>query len=392
MPQRIAVIGAGVLGLAVAQSLSRRGAQVTVFDKSLPGSGTSQISYAWVNANGKEPGHYHELNAQAINEHKRWQARHRTWPRWLLETGSLEWAVDESSLRQLTQRAAKLATLDYPVEKRSRAALLGALPGLRLDPRIQHAWFFPSECLLYPSLFIASLLADLRASGAQLVCNNEVTTLTESGRDVHLTLASGDEWRGDQLVLATGRWAPELISQCGLELAMTDADRADPVACSFLAQTQPLPIPLNCNLITPELNVRPDGGGRLMLQALDLDQYADPSRPASPEGLTGKEMLRRLRRLFNHAEGARIERIETGQRSRPADGLPALGYISDSARVYLMVSHSGMTLAPLLGRLVAEEMLSGTPSPMLGRFTPHRLLRPLSEVVKTAPAYLPAAQ
>ncbi|PEI05906.1 FAD-dependent oxidoreductase [Pantoea agglomerans] len=392
MPQRIAVIGAGVLGLAVAQSLSRRGAQVTVFDKSLPGSGTSQVSYAWVNANGKEPGHYHELNARAINEHKRWQASHPALPRWLLETGSLEWAADESSLRQLTQRAAKLAALDYPVEKRSRAALLGALPGLRLDPRIQHAWFFPSECLLYPSLFIASLLADLHASGGQLVCNNEVTTLTESEQDVHLTLASGDEWRGDQLVLATGRWAPELISQCGLELAMTDANRADPVACSFLAQTQPLPIPLNCNLITPELNVRPDGGGRLMLQALDLDAHADPSRPASPEGLTGKEMLRRLRRLFNNAEGARIEGIETGQRSRPADGLPALGYISDSARVYLMVSHSGMTLAPLLGRLVAEEMLSGTPSPMLSGFAPHRLLRPLSEVVKTAPAYLPAAQ
>lgn len=392
MPQRIAVIGAGVLGLAVAQSLSRRGAQVTVFDKNYPGNGTSQISYAWVNANGKEPTSYHDLNAHAIDEHKRWQASHPASPRWLLETGTLEWAADELSLRQLAQRAAKLTTLDYPVEKRSRAALLGAMPELRLDPRVQHAWSFPSECLLYPSLFIASLLADLRTSGGQLVCNNEVTTLTESAQDVHLTLASGDEWRGDQLVLATGRWAPELISQCGLELAMTDANRADPVACSFLAQTQPLPIPLRCNLITPELNVRPDGGGRLMLQALDLDQHADPARPVSPDGMIGKEMLRRLRRLFKNTEGARIERIETGQRSRPADGLPALGYISESTRVYLMVSHSGMTLAPLLGRLVAEEMLSGTPSPMLSGFAPHRLLRPLSEVAKTAPAYLPAAQ
>ncbi|MEN4536294.1 NAD(P)/FAD-dependent oxidoreductase [Pantoea agglomerans] len=392
MPQRIAVIGAGVLGLAVAQSLSRRGAQVTVFDKNYHGSGTSQISYAWVNANGKEPTSYHDLNAHAIDEHKRWQASHPASPRWLLETGTLEWAADESSLRQLAQRAAKLTTLDYPVEKRSRAALLGAMPELRLDPRVQHAWCFPSECLLYPSLFIASLLADLRTSGGQLVCNNEVTTLTESAQDVHLTLASGDEWRGDQLVLATGRWAPELISQCGLELAMTDANRADPVACSFLAQTQPLPIPLKCNLITPELNVRPDGGGRLMLQALDLDQHADPARPVSPDGLIGKEMLRRLRRLFRNTEGARIERIETGQRSRPSDGLPALGYISKSSRVYLMVSHSGMTLAPLLSRLVAEEMLSGTGSPMLSAFAPHRLLRPLSAVAKTAPAYLPSAQ
>jgi glycine/D-amino acid oxidase-like deaminating enzyme len=182
------------------------------------------------------------------------------------------------------------------------------------------------------------------------------------------------------------------MSQCGLELAMTDANRADPVACSFLAQTQPLPIPLKCNLITPELNVRPDGGGRLMLQALDLDQHVDPARPVSPDGLIGKEMLRRLRRLFRNAEGARIERIETGQRSRPADGLPATGYISASARVYLMVSHSGMTLAPLLGRLVAEEMLSGTASPMLSAFAPDRLLRPLSAVAKAAPAYLPSAQ
>ncbi|MDH2067128.1 FAD-binding oxidoreductase [Pantoea sp. GD03673] len=392
MPQRIAVIGAGVLGLAVAQSLSRRGAQVTVFDKGFPGSGTSQISYAWVNANGKEPDIYHELNVRSIEEHKRWQTSHPASPQWLLETGTLEWAADEATFRQLAQRAAKLATLNYPCEKHDRTALLRALPALRLDPRVQEAWFFPSECLLYPSLYIASLLADLRASGGQLVCNNEVTTLKESGRDVHLTLASGDEWRGDQLVLATGRWSPELMSQCGLELAMTDSNRADPVACSFLAQTQPLPVSLNCNLITPELNVRPDGGGRLMLQALDLDQHADPSRPASPDGLIGKEMLRRLRRLFHHADGARIERIETGQRSRPADGLPALGYTSASARIYLMVSHSGMTLAPLLGRLVAEEMLSGTASPMLSGFTPHRLLRPLSAVAKTAPAYLPAAQ
>lgn len=392
MPQRIAVIGAGVLGLAVAHCLSRQGAQVTVFDKGCPGGGTSQISYAWVNANGKDPASYHALNAHATEAHRRWQASHPASPRWLLETGTLEWAADPAIHQQLTRRAGKLTALGYPCETRDREALLSALPGLRLDPRVQQAWFFSSECLLYPSLYIASLLADLHASGGRLISQSEVTTLAESDRGVHLTLASGEEWRGDQLVLATGRWAPELLSQCGVELAMTNANRADPVACSFLAHTQPLPILLNCNLITPELNVRPDGGGRLMLQALDLDQHADPARPVSPDGLIGKEMLRRLQRLFRHSEGAKIEKIETGQRSRPADGLPALGYLSASSKIYLMVTHSGMTLAPLLGRLVAEEMLSGTVSPMLNDFAPHRLLRPLSAGIRCAPAYLPAAQ
>jgi glycine/D-amino acid oxidase-like deaminating enzyme len=32
-----------------------------------------------------------------------------------------------------------------------------------------------------------------------------------------VTLASGNCWHGDQLVLATGRWSAELLAQCGLE-------------------------------------------------------------------------------------------------------------------------------------------------------------------------------
>lgn len=142
MPQRIAVIGAGVLGLAVAQSLSRQGAQVTVFDKGCPGGGTSQISYAWVNANGKDPASYHALNAHATEAHRSWQASHPASPRWLLETGTLEWAADPAIHQQLTRRAAKLTALGYPCETRDREALLSALPGLRLDPRVQQAWFF----------------------------------------------------------------------------------------------------------------------------------------------------------------------------------------------------------------------------------------------------------
>ncbi len=59
---------------------------------------------------------------------------------------------------------------------------------------------------------------------------------------------------------------------------MTDANRPDKVACSFLAHTDPLPIQINGNIISLELNVRSDSGGRLLLQALDLDEYADPAR------------------------------------------------------------------------------------------------------------------
>ena len=393
MTQRIAVTGAGVLGLSVARMLALRGAQVTVFDKGVPGAGTSQISFAWVNANGKSPESYHRLNEAGIEAHKRLQQMSDAPAPWLLETGTWEWAADPASRAQLEKRLSTLTSLGYPWQAVTREALLAHFPELRLDSRIQQGWFFPSECLLYPSLLIGWLLAQIRRLGVSVITQTEVVSLSEEAEGATLELSNGERWRGDQVILAAGRWSAELLTQLGLDLAMTDANQPDKVACSFLAYTDPLPIQINSNIISPELNVRPDGGGRLMLQALDLDDYADPARPVSTEGLIGQEFLRRLRRMFIQTEGARIAKIEVGQRSRPADGLPATGYVNDHQRVYLMASHSGMTLAPLLGELVADEVMTGRRPEMLADFAPQRLLTPFTGKSEgLAPAYLPAAQ
>lgn len=393
MTQRIAVVGAGVLGLSVARMLALRGEEVTLFDKGAPGAGTSQISFAWVNANGKSPDSYHHLNAAGIDAHKRLQRQSGASAPWLLETGTWEWVADSAIRTQLEARLAKLTALGYPWQAVTRETLLTHFPELRLDSRIQQGWFFPSECLLYPSLLIGWLQTQIRRFGGKIIAQTEIVTLSERHDGVELELANGERWQGDKVILATGRWSAELLTQLGLTLSMTDANRPDKVACSFLAYTDPLPIQINSNIISPELNVRPEGGGRLMLQALDLDEYADPARPVSTEGFIGQTFLRRLRRLFSHAESARIARIEVGQRSRPSDGLPALGYVSERQRVYLMASHSGMTLAPLLGELVAEEVITGERSAMLSDFAPQRLLTPFTgKSGGFTPAYLPAAQ
>mgnify|MGYP000902738474 CR=1 FL=1 len=63
---RIAVIGAGVVGGSVAYYLSEFGANVTVFDRSSAGSGASSHSFAWLNAFGKSPRHYFDLNHRSM--------------------------------------------------------------------------------------------------------------------------------------------------------------------------------------------------------------------------------------------------------------------------------------------------------------------------------------
>lgn len=178
-----------------------------------------------------------------------------------------------------------------------------------------------------------------------------------------------------------------------LELALIDGSKANRIACGFLAVTAPLFTQLSANLISPQLNVRPDGGGRLLLQAPDLDYCANPAAPATVQGYVGQEVLNRLCRLFNNSESAKIEHIAVGQRSRPVDGLQGIGYVTPHKRIYLMVAHSGMTHGPLLGRLVAHEMLTGQRAELLHDFLPERLLGKSTQNFPTFSAlHFPAAQ
>ena len=48
-----------------------------------------------------------------------------------------------------------------------------------------------------------------------------------------------------------------------------------------------------------------------------------------------------------------------GKRPVPSDGLPVVGRSSRFSGLYIMAMHSGITLAPLVGRLGVAEILSG---------------------------------
>ena len=66
---KITVIGAGMIGVSIAAEAAARGAEVTLIDKNSPGSGTSSLSYGWVNSNNKYPENYFELNRAGMASH-----------------------------------------------------------------------------------------------------------------------------------------------------------------------------------------------------------------------------------------------------------------------------------------------------------------------------------
>ncbi|MFF3346545.1 hypothetical protein [Streptomyces sp. NPDC002779] len=57
-----------------------------------------------------------------------------------------------------------------------------------------------------------------------------------------------------------------------------------------------------------------------------------------------------------------------------ADGHSVAGYASGKSRIYCLVSHSGITLAPILGRLAASEITTDQEQDLLRPFRPARFI------------------
>ncbi|GAA3732744.1 glycine/D-amino acid oxidase-like deaminating enzyme [Spinactinospora alkalitolerans] len=372
---RIAVVGAGVIGLSLAREFAGQGCRVTVYEQDRPGAGTSGTSFAWVNSHAKEPDSYHGLNLAGVRAHHELHRSLPDGPRWFHPTGNLEWATEPGHARVLERSVARLRGRGYAAEWIPAEEARAMEPGARIPDGVRSAAFFPDEGYVLPAEYLARLLTDALASGAEIACPAPVRAVVPHADGADIALADGSTATADAVVTAAGRWTEPLLATAGCHVPMADPDAAGSATTGYLAYTEPAPVRLERVLTTSHLNLRPDGGGRLVLQGLDLDADADPARPPGADAPLAEELLRRLARVLRGGEHARIAEVRVGQRSLPADGLTACGFADGGRRVYAVATHSGITLAPALAPLVADEVLRGTRSELLAdfradRFTP----------------------
>src|SRR5262249_38959584 len=142
---RVAVVGCGLIGAAVARELQRRGARTIVYEAARPGAGTSATTFAWVNAHDKRPRAYHDLNVAGMEAHLELQAAEGAGERWLFPTGNLVWADDPAGAERLARRVVRLVAWDYPVQELTPGEALELEPELRIAPRVDRVLLFPTE-------------------------------------------------------------------------------------------------------------------------------------------------------------------------------------------------------------------------------------------------------
>ncbi|AGP52345.1 hypothetical protein M271_03575 [Streptomyces rapamycinicus NRRL 5491] len=362
------VIGAGVVGAAVAAELAARGARVTVLEAAHPGAGTTANSFAWINSANKEPEPYFALNRAGIRAHYELAGDGAPW---FFPAGNLEWAVTDRHKEVLAGRVARLTARDYPVEWITAERARELEPDLAGAPSHAVFAFFPEEAYTLPVPLLSRLLGAARDRGATVAGGARVTAIEHGPTGATVICSDGGRHPADTVVSCAGRWTQEVARLAGAHVPMADPDLAGSATVGFLATTAPAPARLSRVLTGPRLNVRPDGGGRLLLQALDLDATADPGKPYAPDGEIATAMLARLPEVLNGAEGTVVEKVRVGQRAMPGDGFTVAGFPATGVPFYVVATHSGITLAPLLGRLVAEE-LHGDESPLLKDFRPGR--------------------
>ncbi|HZM79820.1 MAG TPA: FAD-binding oxidoreductase [Candidatus Limnocylindrales bacterium] len=372
MVEHVVVVGAGVYGAAVTASLTNRGARVTVVDAGAAGGGTSGATFSWINSCGKQPRPYHDLSVAGMAAHQSLAAQ-VPHGHWYHGGGNLQWAADEAGREALRRKVSDV--LEYGYEAR----WLTPAEALRLEPDMDAAGladeiaYFPREGWIEPVRLIAHLLSSaMSGGGAELVCNDAVVGLELAGGLVRVVrLASGRQILADAVVNCAGPQAATIARLADLNLPMRNVLGA-------LVCTSPVAVSVSRVVHAPQVHLRPDGGGRLLLHTHQIDSAVQVSDngEAWVDRSAIDTVLAAGCALYPGLRAATVESMRVGERPIPADGLPVLGRAVEPANFFFAVSHSGATLCLHAGGLVAAEVLGEDREEALAAFRFERLGMP----------------
>jgi glycine/D-amino acid oxidase-like deaminating enzyme len=366
-PLNVVVIGAGIMGCSVAYHLAEAGCSVKVVDSKGVAGGATRASFAWLNSNAKQPRNYHDLNVAGMQEHKRFARRSQRAP-WFHPSGNFEWSATEEGEAELEAKVNRLRHWRYPAGWVTVEELQRREPDVSLvrtrKMKIAH---YPEEAWVDARRLAVVLLRRATLMGATIHTRREVVWMDAEGDDriARVVTNTDERFDADFIVVCAGPATEGVVSLVGGRLPMKN--RAGLVALSA-----PVAIGLSSILHAPDVNIRPDVGGRVLMhsRALDVPIVGTPS--GNDALRVGGRMLAVAADVVPALRHSRIESTRMGVRPIPQDGLPVVGLLPGLQNLYVAVTHSGVTLALILGRLIALEVGLHRPQRVLAPFRPER--------------------
>ena len=362
---RVVVIGTGVIGAAVGWQLSRRGADVLFLDRGEPGAGVTDWTFSWVNASNKtRTRDYFDLSVAGLDAHYRLAAEIGAGD-WWHPTGHLRWADAGGATEALEAKVSQLASWGYDVvlweAERVRRLLE---PSVRYPADDTPVAVYLREGWIDGRALAARLVGDALEHGARAVFGTTAREIvTAQGRVTAVVTSDAERHRADAVVNAAGPDGDKIAALVGRALPM----RYEPGLVVRLRCGQ---VPVQRVLHTPHVTLRPDRPGQLVLHSPEID-----SRLASHDRFP-PALAEELRALALDAlpalAGSAIAGARAVSRPIPADGFPSVGGLGDVPGYYEAIAHSGITLAAVIGDVLAQEITGGGISPLIRPYRPDR--------------------
>jgi sarcosine oxidase subunit beta len=365
----VLIIGAGVMGSAIAYHIARQGQRVLVVEQATPAASPAA---SWASAGGvRRQGRHAEEARLAIEAIERWQTLEEELEADLhyRQGGNLLLAESDGEAEQLAtfvERQQQLGFSDVRLVDRQEAHAL--VPGL--NEHVVAGSYSPRDGQADPARTTRAFAAAAQRHGA--VYWNETRALAlfmQGERVAGARTGRGEVW-AEHVVLAAGAWSDELAASIGLRLPIRT--RALQMVLSNAAPVDTLRLVLSS--INRLLSLKQLPGGEFLLGGgwpgdPTPDRRSYTLRPTSIQGnwATACELLPAVSRQH-------IARSWCGMEAESFDEIPFIGSVAglDGLTLALGFSGHGFALSPAVGRCVAD-LIAGRPAPELDGLRPDRM-------------------
>jgi len=361
----VIVIGAGIVGCAVAYDLSRRGASVTVVDDRPAGMGATQAAAGvlapYIEARENPP--LTELAARSLAIYDAFVARVTAdsgLPVTYRRTGTLDVAMTDGERNGLAAAARDLESRGVEAQLLDAGAVRGEEP--RLADAAVGGLYIPCHGFVAASELTRALAGAAARHGAQMVASR-ATRISRSGKGLAVTTNDRGLTAG-AVVLAAGSWSSQVV-----------IDGVEPRAPIRPVRGQLLQLawkgrPLRRVTWSGRCYLVPWDEGTLLVGATVEDVGFDER--ATVTGV--RQLLAAACDLFPETAAAAFTAARVGLRPASIDGLPVIGASGVMPQLTYATGHyrNGILLAPLTAQLVADAILDRHVDPLLTLTSPQR--------------------
>jgi glycine oxidase len=365
----VLVVGGGVIGMSIAESLAIEGLRVRVFESERVGSGASGAAAGMLAplSEAREDGPLLRLGMEGLHRLgllcDRLKDETGIDPE-LEASGLVQIAMSEAEAASLINRKLMLEGLSVANSGRPPVAFewLDSGQVLHEEPEISLSNYgglrSPLECHLRPPLLMRALEKSALNRGVEIESGVRAMTLRREGARVIGVQSSVGRFEADAVVVAAGPWSPGLIEASGVVIRGVGDLPVEPVRGQILSLEGRLPR-------TREIVW---GGGVYFVPKRDgswivgaTEERVGFDRRVTAAGVAW--LLERARSVFPGLGAATFGQAWAGLRPVSGDGLPWIGSASDWPGLFLGTGHgrNGILLSAITAERIRDEILGKRP-------------------------------